>query len=60
MNNFVPLGALSGSIQAEQLSYLWSADFWSTFRSKTGSFWQKVTITVIMPLWLLMTAFVGP
>lgn len=32
---FVPLGALSGAVQATQLSYLWSLDFLSVFTSDT-------------------------
>jgi hypothetical protein len=59
---FVPLGALSGGVQATQLSYLWSLDFWSLFTSDAfhGQRWQKAGMIIMIPTLLISTALVGP
>jgi hypothetical protein len=59
---FVPLGALSGAIQATRLSYLWSLDFLSLLTSNTfrGRIWPKVGIVLAIPVLLILTALVGP
>jgi hypothetical protein len=61
VNGYVPLGALSGVVQAPQLSYLWSLDFLSTFTSaNTFQGWRRVAIAIAMPVLLILTALVGP
>jgi hypothetical protein len=59
---FVPLGALSGAVQATQLSYLWSLDFVSLFTSNAfrQRKWQKARMIVVLPALLISTALVGP
>jgi hypothetical protein len=62
IEGFVPLGVLSGAVQAPQLSYLWSLDFWSMFASDAfrGQVWQKAVMIVTIPALLISTALVGP
>jgi hypothetical protein len=62
IRGFVPLGALSVTVQATQLSYLWSLDFLSIFTSDTfqGSKWHKIGMVVTIPTLLISTALVGP
>ncbi|KAJ8106197.1 hypothetical protein OPT61_g9698 [Boeremia exigua] len=62
VNSFVPLGALSGAIQATQLSYLWSLDFLSLLTSTHGTkrSWNKVAMIIAIPALLILTALVGP
>jgi hypothetical protein len=60
--DFVPLGALSGAVQATQLSYLWSLGVWSLFTSNTfhGRRWQRTGMIIAIPALLISTALVGP
>lgn len=61
INGYVPLGALSGVVQAPQLSYLWSLDFLSTFTSADAYQGRcRVAIALAIPLLLILTALVGP
>jgi hypothetical protein len=62
IHSFVPLGALSGAIQATQLSYLWSLDFLSMFTLDTfqGRRWRQVMVIIAIPALLISTALVGP
>jgi hypothetical protein len=49
VRGFVPLGALSGAVQATQISFLWSLQGW-----------RKFFICFAMPTLLVLTALVGP
>jgi hypothetical protein len=60
IDSFLPLGTLSGIIQPTQLSYLWSLDFVSIFRSRTNKRRQKVVLIVAIPVLFALTALVGP
>lgn len=64
IHGFVPLGALSGALQATQLSYLWSVDFWSMFQFDADVVrqrrFQRAVMVAAIPLLLIMTALVGP
>ena len=60
INGFVPFGTLSGAMQPTQLSYLWSLDFFSLFRSRAFQGWRKTVFMVAMPLLFALTALVGP
>lgn len=60
LRNFVPLGALSGIAQATQLSYIWSLDFISLFRSPALYGWRRVLFAITIPTLLISTALVGP
>jgi hypothetical protein len=60
VNRFVPLGALSGALQATQLSYLWSLEFLSLFKSSVIKGWRKVMFAVAIPVLILLISLVGP
>lgn len=60
VRGFVPLGALSGMIQATHLSYLWSFGFISLFTSNALRGWRKPFLGIAIPLLLALTAVVGP
>ena len=62
VHGFVPLGALSGAVQATQLSYLWSLDFLATLRShpNSGREWQNTFMVIAIPTILISTVLVGP
>jgi hypothetical protein len=60
INGLVPFGTLSGAMQPTQLSYLWSLDFFSLFRSRAFQGWRKTLFVVAMPLLFALTALVGP
>ena len=60
INGLVPFGTLSGAMQPTQLSYLWSLDFFSLFRSRALQGWRKTIFVVAMPLLFALTALVGP
>ena len=44
INGFVPFGTLSGAMQPTQLSYLWSLDFFSLFRSRAFQGWRRTPL----------------
>jgi hypothetical protein len=60
VNRFVPLGALSGAMQATQLSYLCSLDFLSIFKSSVIKRWRKIMFAVAIPIFILLISLVGP
>jgi hypothetical protein len=60
INGFVPFGTLSGAMQPTQLSYLWSLDFFSLFRSRAFQGWRRTVFVVAIPLLFALTALVGP
>ena len=60
VNGFVPFGALSGAAQATQLSYLWSIDFVSMYKSSAFQGWRKALILLGIPLVVVLIALVGP
>ena len=62
VDNYVPVGILSGATQSAQLSYFWSLDFWSALRKKESRqpYRNRVLLTVCFPFLLLLTALVGP
>jgi hypothetical protein len=60
INAFVPLGLLSGVSQATQLSYIWSLDYMSIFKSPAIRGWRKWFFTLAIPALILLISFVGP
>jgi hypothetical protein len=57
---YIPLGALSATTQALQISYIWSNDFLGaiTSQSLTGS--RRVLFVVLFPVLIALTTLVGP
>lgn len=60
LRGVVPLGALSGAVQATQLSYLWSLDFISVITSSAIRGWRKLMFVIMIPALITLTALVGP
>lgn len=60
VDDLLPLGTLSAAIQPTQLSFLWSLDYLSCFRSRAFRSWQKVVFVVAIPVLIALTALVGP
>jgi hypothetical protein len=60
VENVVPFGALSGAIQATQLSYLWSLDYFSVWQFKSFRGRRKAIFVVALPMLIGLTALVGP
>jgi hypothetical protein len=60
VRGFVPLGLLSGAVQATHISFLWSLDFVSIFTSPALQGWRKLFISFAVPTLLVLTALIGP
>ena len=60
VDGYVPLGVLSASLQAYQISYLWSLDFVSAISSKLFYRWRKIGFVLMIPPLVVLTALVGP
>jgi hypothetical protein len=60
VDGYVPLGALSGATQPTLLSYLWSLDFISIFKSPALPRWRRAALVFIIPVIVILTSLVGP
>ncbi|EUC26598.1 hypothetical protein COCCADRAFT_113919 [Bipolaris zeicola 26-R-13] len=60
MEGYLPLGALSASTQAMQISYLWSFDLLGAVTSRSFYGRRKALFFCLVPLLILLTALVGP
>ena len=60
MEGYLPLGALSASTQAMQISYLWSFDLLGAVTSRSFYGRRKALFVCLVPLLILLTALVGP
>jgi hypothetical protein len=60
MEGYLPLGALSTSTQAMQISYLWSLDLLAVVTSPSFYGRRKALFVSLVPLLILLTALVGP
>ena len=56
----IPFGGLLGGIQFLQISYLWSAEFWSCLISRDFRIWRKVLFSAATAISALLAATVGP
>ena len=56
----IPLGAFLGGVQFTQISYLWSAEFWSSVLSKQFRGWNKVNFLLMALLCTILAATSGP
>jgi hypothetical protein len=57
---YIPLGALSATTQALQISYIWSIDFLGAITSPSLSGSRKVLFVILVPALIALTALVGP
>ncbi|KAH7371252.1 hypothetical protein BKA66DRAFT_572987 [Pyrenochaeta sp. MPI-SDFR-AT-0127] len=60
VEDYVPLGALSASMQASQLSYIWSLDFVAAVAHSASHGWRKMLVVAMILLLTILTALVGP
>jgi len=60
VDGYVPLGVLSASLQAYQISYLWSLDFVSAIHSEVFHGWRKIAFVFTIPPLIVLTTLVGP
>ena len=60
INDYLPLGALSVAMQANQIGYIWSLDLMSVFTSQAILGWRKLLFLVLVPILVIMTGLVGP
>lgn len=60
VDGLLPFGVLSGAMQPTHVSYLWSLDYLSIFRSRAFRGWWKMLFAVALPLLIALTALVGP
>jgi hypothetical protein len=60
VDGFVPIGLLSGAVKATQLSYIWSLDYLSIFKSSAFRGWRKSFFAIAIPALMLLISVVGP
>jgi hypothetical protein len=60
MEGYIPLGALSATTQALQISYIWSIDFLGAITSQSLFGSRRVLFGVLVPVLIALTALVGP
>ena len=58
--NGMPFGAVLGSLQFTQVSYLWSAELWSAVTSKDFNPRKKFCFTVLIFICITVAATAGP
>ena len=56
----LPLGALFAPSRTTDVSYLWSLEFWGSVTAKRRCGWRMVTLLILVPLFVLLAAVVGP
>ena len=56
----VPFGALLSGLQVNQVSYLWSMEFWGTIRSVHLSLRRKFTLLVLIFTCIVLASLSGP
>lgn len=56
----LPFGALFSGLQLNQISYLWSMEFWGSVRSKHLNLWRKVRLSMIVALCVILGSLCGP
>lgn len=60
VDGFVPLGMLSGAVRASQISYLWSLDYLSIFKSSSPQGWRKPALALTLAVLIFLISLVGP
>ena len=56
----IPFGALFSGLQINQISYLWSMEFWGSLSSQYMSIWRKVTMLAVIIFCFTLAAVAGP
>lgn len=58
--NGMPFGAVLGSLQFSQVSYLWSVEFWSAIVSKDFQPRRKICFAILIVTCIVVAATAGP
>ena len=56
----LPLGALFAPSRTTDVSYLWSLEFWGSVTAKRRFGWRMVMLLILIPLFVVLAAVVGP
>ncbi len=56
----LPFGALFSGLQINQLSYLWSMEFWGSVSSKHLPIWRKIAMVLLICVCFILAAAAGP
>lgn len=56
----IPFGALFGTLAINQVSYLWSMEFWGSVGSKHLPFRRKLAMMVLVSICFILAAASGP
>ena len=56
----LPFGALFSGLQINQISYLWSMEFWGSVSSKHLPIWRKISMGILISVCFILAAAAGP
>lgn len=56
----LPFGAMFSGLQLNQISYLWSLEFWGSLRSQHLVMWRKARLAVIVTMCVTLGSLCGP
>ena len=56
----LPFGTIFSGLQVNQISYLWSMEFWGSIGSKSFSVYRKIFLFVSLVLIFVLAAAAGP
>ncbi|MCJ1265036.1 hypothetical protein MMC22_004911 [Lobaria immixta] len=56
----IPFGALFSGLQMNQISYLWSIEFWGSISSNYLSVWRKMIMLFLISVCFILAAVAGP
>lgn len=56
----LPFGALFSGLQINQISYLWSMEFWGSVASKHLRIWRKMAMVSLISTCFILAAAAGP
>ena len=56
----IPFGLLFAGLQVGQISYLWSLEFWGSFRTATLRSYSRLTLLVLVPVSIILATTCGP
>lgn len=60
LGNGIPFGALFSGLQINQISYLWSMEFWGSVVSNHLSSWKRISTMAFISVCFILAAAAGP
>lgn len=60
VDGFLPLGALSATLQVYQISYVWSLEFISAVTSAAYTGRRRILFAITVPFLIVLTSVLGP